>query len=75
MSISNKKFDKCKPTKLTIENPDIYKIDNGYYSYLIEHNKEFDYYLVKCVFKFVFNDYEYRSYIESKLSNKKTMYS
>ena len=39
-------------------------------------NKEkFDYYLVKCVFKLNFNDYEYCAYIKTKLSDNKTIIS
>ena len=65
----------CKHIKLTNENLDINRLDNGYYSYNIEHNKKFDYCLVKCVFKIVFNIYEYCPYIKPKLLDNKTMIS
>ena len=35
-SNNHKEFDKCKHIKLTIEKPDINRIDDGYYSYIIE---------------------------------------
>ena len=54
-----KEFDKSQHIKLIFENPHIKDIDNGYYSYILEHNKKFEYYFVKGVFKLVFNDYEY----------------
>ena len=43
--------------------------------YIIEHNKKFDYYLIKCEFKIVFNDYENYPHVMSKLSGNKTMIS
>ena len=39
----------------------------------MEHNKKFDYYLIKCDFTIVLNDYEYSPYVMSKLSDNKTM--
>ena len=40
---------------------------------MIIHNKKFDYYLVKCEFKIVFNDYQSCSYMTSNLSDNKTL--
>ena len=57
-SITHKELDKCKHIKITIKIPDIKKIDNIVYAYIIEHNKKFDYYLVKCDFKLIFNNSE-----------------
>ena len=70
-SLSHKEFDKCKHIKLTIKNPDINKIDNAVYEYIIEHNKKYDYYLIKCDFKIVFNNSEYSPHITSELFDKK----
>ena len=59
--------------ELTIENPDINNVDEVFYAYIIQHNKEYDYYLIKCHFKSVFNDNQYSTSIKSKLFNNKTM--
>ena len=66
-------FDKCKHIKITMENPDKNDIDEKFYAYIIEHNKKFDHYLVKCEFKLVFKDYEHCPCITSKLFDNKTM--
>ena len=55
------------------KNIDINDVDEAFYLYIIEHNKKFDYYLIKCEFKLVFNDCEYCPYVTSKLSDNKTM--
>ena len=46
-SLSHKEFDSCKHIKLTIKNPNINNVDNLFYSYIIEHNKKYDSYLIK----------------------------
>ena len=46
-----------------------------FYLYIIERNKKFDYYLIKCKFKLVFNNYEYCPYVMSNVSDNKTMIS
>ena len=46
-------------------------VDEVFYLYLIEHNKKFDHYVVKCEFKLLFNDYEFCPHITSKLSFNK----
>ena len=52
---------------------DINDVDEAFYLYIIDHNKKFDYYFVKCQFKIVFNDYQYCPYVTSKLSDLKTL--
>ena len=49
-SKTQKEFDKGKHRKLLIENPDKNNVDKAFYEYIIEHNKKYDYYLVKCEF-------------------------
>ena len=41
----------------------------------MQHGEKYDYYLVKCEIKLVFNDYHYCPYFTSKLSDSKTMCS
>ena len=74
-SKSEKEFDKCEHIVLSLKDFDINKVDEAFSLYIIEHNKKFDYYLVKCQFKLVFNFYEYAPYITSNLSDNKTMIS
>ena len=50
-------------------------VDEAFYLYIIEHNKKFDYYLLKCQFELVFNDYEKTPYIMSNLCDNETMIS
>ena len=52
----HKEFDRLKHIKLTIENPNINDIGEIFYAYLIEHNKKYDFNLLKCEFKLIFND-------------------
>ena len=72
---THKEFNRCKQIKLTIENPFLKDLDRIFYAYIIEHIEKFGYYLVKCGFNLVFNDYEYCPYIKSKLSDNKSMHS
>ena len=51
-------FDKCKHIILSHKDIDIKDVDEAFYVYIIEHNKKFDYYLVKCELKIVLNDYQ-----------------
>ena len=74
-SLTHRNFYKCKHIKITIKNPDINKIDNIVYEYIFEHNKKFDYYLIKCDFKLVFNNSEFSPCVTSKLFDNKTMIS
>ena len=46
-SISHKKFDKRKHNLITIKKPDINKIDDSFYSYIIQHSEKKDEYLIK----------------------------
>ena len=46
-SNTHKKLDKCKHRKLFIENPDINDVDRAFYAYFFQHNKNYDYYLIK----------------------------
>ena len=74
-SNTHKEFDKNRHKKLTIEKPDINDIDKTFYAYIIRHKKNYHYYLNKCEFKLVFNDYQYCPDVTSFLSNNKTMCS
>ena len=55
-SNTHKEFDKSKRMELTIENTDIDNVDEVFYAYIIQHNKQYDLYLIKCHFKLVFID-------------------
>ena len=74
-SNTHKQFNKCKHIELTIDNPDLNNIDEVFYAYIIQHNKEYDYYFVKCHFKLAFNDNQYSTYVKSNLFDTKTMIS
>ena len=74
-SNTHKAFDKCKHMELIIENLDINNVDEVFFSYIVQHNKEYDYYLIKCNFKLVFNDNQYSTWNKSNLFNNKTMLS
>ena len=56
--------------ELTIENPDINNVDQVFYAYNIQHNEEYDHYLIKRHFKLVFNDNQYITYVKSNLFDK-----
>ena len=74
-SITHKGFDKCKHAELTIENPDIKIVNEAFHAYIIQHNRECDYYLIKCHFELVFDDNQYSTYIKSNLFDNKTKIS
>ena len=59
--------------ELTNENLDINIVDEVFYVYIIQHNKKYDYHLIKCHFKLVFNDNQYRTYVKSNLFDNETM--
>ena len=61
--------------ELTIENPDINNVDEVFYAYIIQHNKKYDCYLIKCHFKLVFNDNQHSEYGKSNWFDKKTVTS
>ena len=44
-----------------------------FYAYIIQHNKKYDYYLIKCQFKLVSSVNNYSPYVTSKLFDNKTM--
>ena len=73
ISKSYQEFDKCKHILLSLKDIDINDVYEAFYLYFIEHNKKFDYYLVKCQFKLVFDDSPYCPHVTSKLSDKKTL--
>ena len=50
----HKELKKCKHIKVNIENNNINGVDRAFYTYIIEHNKKFDFFIVKCLFKLVF---------------------
>ena len=54
----HKEFDKYKHILISLKDINIRDVDEAFYWPIIEHNKKFDYYLVKCHFKLVFNDYQ-----------------
>ena len=60
--------------ELTIENPDTKNVDEVFYAYIIQHNKEYDY-LIKCHFKLVLNDNQCSTCVKSNLFDNKTMIS
>ena len=70
---THKEFGKCKHMELTIENPDINNVDEVFYAFNIQHNKQYHYYLTKCHLKIVFDDNQYNTWIKSNLFNNKTM--
>ena len=74
-SKSHIEFDKCKQIILSPKDIDIKNRDKAFYLYIIEHNKKFDFYLVKCEFELVFKDSQYCPYITSKFSDNETMIS
>ena len=59
--------------ELTFENPDINKVDEVFYANIFQHNKEYDFYLIKCHFNLVFNDNQYSTYVKFNLFGDKTM--
>ena len=58
---------------LSLKESDIKDVDKAFYLHNFEHNKKFDYYLVKWRYKLIFNDYEYCPCVTSKLSDIKAM--
>ena len=69
-----KEFDRCEHLELTIEKPNINNVDEVFYAYIIEHNKQYDYYLIKRHFIF-FSDNQYSTDVKSNLFDNKTMIS
>ena len=71
----HQEFDKYKHIILSYKNIDLGHVDEAFYLYIIEHNKRFDYYIIKREFKLVFNGYQYCPYVMSNVSDNKTMIS
>ena len=74
-SKTHQEFDKCKHRILSYKDIDIRNIDEAFYLHNIEHNNEFDYYLINCDIKLVFNDYQYCPYVMSNVFDNKTVIS
>ena len=74
-SNTQKKFDQCKQMEIIIENPDLNNVDEVFHAYNIQHNKEYDYYGIKCHFKLALNDNQPSTYVRSNLFDNKTMIS
>ena len=74
-SKTHKEFHKYKHMELTTETLDINNVDETFYAYIIQHNKQYEHYFIKCHFKLVFNDNQYSAWIKSNLFNNKTMIS
>ena len=71
----HKEFDECKHMDLTIENLDINNVDELFYAYIIQNNKQYDYYINKCHLKLVFNVIQYSTCVKSNFFDNKTMVS
>ena len=61
--------------ELNFQNPDINDVDRKFYAYNIQHNKKYDYYLIKCQNKLLFKENQYSPYVTSKLFDNKTVNS
>ena len=61
--------------EITIENPNINNVDEVFYTYILQHNKEYDYYHIKLHFNLVPNDNQYSTYVKSNLFDNRTMIS
>ena len=64
-SETHNEFDRCKHEVIANTNPNIDKIDELFCAYIIEHNKKFDHFFVRCQFKLVFNDNYYSTVVQS----------
>ena len=70
---THEEFDICKRMELTFENPNKDDIDEVFFTFIIQHNKQYDHYLIKFHFDLVSNDSQYSTWIRSNLFNNKTM--
>ena len=59
-------FHRCDHMKISIENTNINNIGEIVCSYIIEHYRKYEYFLVKCVFELNFSDYEICPHVESE---------
>ena len=71
----DKEFEKCDNIVLSLTKVDINDVDNIFYSYIIEHNKKFEHYFMKCDFKLVSNDNQFCPSVASELYSIETMCS
>ena len=69
----HKEFANCQLIKISIENPSINNVDEIFYAYVIEHIKNYEYYLTKCEFILIFIDNQFCPYVTSELYSNKTM--
>ena len=68
-SNTHKEYDMCKHMEITIKNPNIDDIDEVFYAYIIQPNKQYGHLLIKCHFELVFNDNEYSIWIKFNFFN------
>ena len=47
---SHQEFNNCKHIISCYRDIDINDVDEAFYLYIIEHNKKFDYYIIRCDF-------------------------
>ena len=64
-SLTNNKPEECIRIKHTIQNSDFFDLDLIFNSYITNHNKTFDSYIVKYDFKLVFEKY-FHPYVKSE---------
>ena len=74
-SKSHKAFEKYKLIILSLKNIDIKDFDEKIYSYMIDHNKKFNHYLIKGEFKSVFNNNQDFKYIITAMIDNKSFVS
>ena len=74
-SINHKNLDKHRHIKLTIDNPSTDNIDEIFYSHIKKYDTMYEYYLVRCEFKFCFIDKEDYWYLSSVLTDNQTLIS
>ena len=70
-SLTRSELEKCIRINHTIENPDFFDLDEVFHQYIPNHIKKFDFYLVKYVFRLVFDEKFYLLFntdLESNLS-------
>ena len=61
--------------EITVEKHDINNVDEVFYAYIIQHNKEYVCYHIKCHFKLVFTDKQNSANVKSNLFYNNTMIS
>ena len=71
----HKEFNKGEYMELILENPDINNVNDVLYAYIIQHNKEYEYYHIKCNFILVFNVNQFSEKVTSNFFDSETMNS